>query len=85
MKRDEYMYSWEIAQFLAEHNYCIGGDDLLFITDVKQHPQLCRIKYDPFNNKYEMWDYEGNYFCFYVIPYEEALEQGLVKKKTLKK
>jgi hypothetical protein len=54
MKRDEYMYSWEIAQFLAEHNYCIGGDDLLFITDVKQHPQLCRIKYDPFNNKYEM-------------------------------
>ena len=79
------MYSWEIYNFLAERNFYIGGDDLLFITDVKQHPQLNHIKYDAFENKYEMWDYEGNYFCFTPMPYTEAIQQGLVKKKTLKK
>ena len=79
------MYSWEIYQFLAERNYCVGGDDLLFITDIKQHPQLTRIKYNPYENKYEMWDTDYNYFCFTPIPYNQAKEQGLVKKKVLKK
>lgn len=79
------MYSWEIQQFLEEHNFYIGGDDLIFITDVNQHPQLNHIKYNPYEHKYEMWDNEGWYFCFWAMPYEEAMNNGLVKKKVLKK
>ena len=79
------MYSWEIANFLAERNYYIGGDDLIFITNPKEHPQLDHIKYNPWNNQYEMWDREGNYFCFQAMPWVEAEEKGLVKKRTLKK
>jgi len=48
------MYSWEIQQFLEERNFYIGGDDLIFITDVNQHPQLNHIKYNPYEHKYEM-------------------------------
>lgn len=79
------MYSWEIQQFIEDRNYYIGGDDLLFITNPYLHPQLTHIKYNPYENKYEMWDNEGWYFYFWAMPYEEALNTGLVKKKVLKK
>jgi hypothetical protein len=48
------MYSWEIQQFIEDRNYYIGGDDLLFITNPYLHPQLTHIKYNPYENKYEM-------------------------------
>ena len=79
------MYSWEITNFLAEHNYHIGGDDLLFIINPKNHPQINHIQYNPYENKYEMWDDEGNYFCFWPIPYEEVKKQEPAKQKILKK
>ena len=79
------MYSWEIYKFLEERNYYIGGDDLIFITDVNQHPQINHIVYNAYEHKYEMWDKEGSYFCFWAMPYTEAIEKGLVKTKTLKK
>ena len=79
------MYSWEIYNFLQERNYYIGGDDLLKIISPQENPQLNHIKFNSFDNSYEMWDNEGNYFKFYVIPYEEAKAKGLVKRKNLKK
>lgn len=60
------MYSWEIEKFLKDRNYYIGGDDLTFITDMRRHSQLNHIKYDPYNNSYEMWDNDGNYYNFKV-------------------
>ena len=65
------MYSWEIQNFLKEKNYQIGGDDLLKIISIKENPQLTHIKYNPFNNSYEIWDKEGNYFYFYAIPFKQ--------------
>ena len=52
---------------------------------MKENLQLNHIKYDPYQNKYEMWDKEGNYFTFTPMPYIEAEEKGLVKKKVLKR
>ena len=60
------MYPWEIEKFLKDRNYCISGDDLTFITDMRRHSQLNHIKYDPYNNSYEMWDNDGNYYNFKV-------------------
>ena len=79
------MYSWEIYKFLEERGYYIGGDDLIKVTSVKENPQLNHIKYDLYQNRYEMWDKEGNYFNFAQMPYIEAEEKGLVKKKVLKR
>ena len=75
------MFTYELIEFIASRNYYIGGDDLLFVIDTKQHPQINHIKYDPYQNKYEMWDKEGNYISFYAMPYAEAVEKGLVKVK----
>lgn len=79
------MYSWEIYNFLQEREYYIGGDDLLKIISPQENPQLNHIKFNPFDNSYEMWDNEGNYFHFWAMPYVEAQEKGLVKRKILKK
>lgn len=69
------MFSWEIKNFLEQRNYHLGGNDLLFILDVKQHPQINHIKFNPYDNSYEMWDKEGNYFHFTAIPYKEVIKK----------
>ena len=75
------MYDWEIEKFLKERNYYIGGDDLTFITDIRQHPQLNHIKFNPSDNTYDMWDIEGHHYHFTAMPYSEAKKRGLVKER----
>lgn len=74
------MYPWELKQFIEERNKKLGGDDLLKATSIIENPQLIGIEYKPFENKYYMWDKEGNTYDFSPIPYEEAKQKGLVKK-----
>lgn len=80
MKEDDYMYPWEIKKFIEERNYYIGGDDLLKVISTVENPQLKGIEYKPFENRYYMWDGEGNDYSFTPMPYEEAKAKGLVKK-----
>lgn len=75
------MFSWEIENFLKERNYYIGGNDLNFILDTRQHPQINHIKFNPFDNTYEMWDKDGRYFHFTGMTYKEAKEKGLINEK----
>lgn len=75
------MYPYEVAEFLRKRNWYIGGDDLIKVTSTKENPQLNHIKFNAFNNEYEMWDNEGNYYKFTAMPYKEAIEKGLVKQK----
>lgn len=79
------MYPWEIKKFIEERNYYIGGDDLLKVISPVENPQLKGIEYKPFENRYYMWDAEGNYYSFAAMPYTEAIEKGLVKKLVKKK
>lgn len=75
------MYPWELKDFIEQRNGTLGGDDLLKATSPEENPQLNHILYDPFENKFKMWDKEGNYYEITPIPYEQAKEEGLVKKK----
>lgn len=75
------MYPYEVAEYLKQRNWYIGGDDLIKITSIKENPQLRDIRFNPFSNEYEMWDVEGNYYKFKAMPYKEAVEKGLVKQK----
>ncbi len=75
------MYPWELKEFIEQRSGTLGGDDLLKATSPEENPQLNHILYDPFENKFKMWDKEGNYYEITPIPYEQAKEKGLVKKK----
>lgn len=75
------MYPHELAQFIEERNKYLGGDDLEKATSIKENPQLSHIKYNVYNNQYQMWDKYGNYYNFNAMPYEEAKAKQLVKKK----
>ena len=74
------MYPWELKKFIEDRNSYVGGDDLIKATSIEENPQLVGIKYKPFENKYYMWDGEGNDYSFAPMPYEEAKAKGLVKK-----
>lgn len=74
------MYPWELKKFIEDRNSYVGGDDLIKVTSIEENPQLVRIEYKPFENKYYMWDGEGNNYNFTPMPYEEAKAKGLVKK-----
>lgn len=74
------MYPWELKKFIEDRNSYVGGDDLIKATSIEENPQLVGIKYKSFENKYYMWDGEGNNYSFTPMPYEEAKAKGLVKK-----
>lgn len=48
------VYQYELAEYLKRRNWYIGGDDLIKITSTKENPQLNHIKYNLYNNEYEM-------------------------------
>lgn len=75
------MYSWEIQEFLKNKGYYVGGDDLIQVTSHIHNPQLNHIKFNAETSEYEMWDNEGIYFKFKAMPYDEAIQKGLVKNK----
>ena len=63
------MYPEELKRFIEEHNYRLGGDDLIKVISPEQNPQLNHIEYNAWENKYKMWDIYGNYYEFEPIPY----------------
>ena len=47
------MYSYEIDQTLESQNYNIDSETYMGICNTS--PQISRVKYDPYDNKYEIW------------------------------
>lgn len=78
------MYPWELDKFIKDRGNRLGGDDLLKAISIEENPQLNHIVYNPYNQSYEMWDYEGNYYHFSPIPIDEVKQKTLVKKKERK-
>lgn len=77
------MYPDEIYKYLEERNYELTGQEILEIIDVVKNSQLNHIKFNCYDNTYEMWDYMGNYYRFKakVIPENELEKSGSVRKK----
>ena len=65
------MYPEELKRFIEERNHRLGGEDLMKASSPQENPQLDHIMYNPFENKYQMWDCYGNYYEFEPIPYVE--------------
>lgn len=60
------MYSVELLKYISDRNFSLTGEEVLFATDINEHPQLQHIKYDAYDNNFQMWDKEGNYYYFSV-------------------
>ena len=58
------MYSWEIDQKMKEYNYNIPS--FLYIDIISNSPQIKYIKYNPYDNSFEIWTNEGIYWKFKV-------------------
>ena len=61
------MYSYEIKQFLADRNNVITKEDYYSLTNVHENPQIKSIKYNTFEDKYELETDDGYYFKFSVM------------------
>ena len=61
------MYSFEIKQFLADRNNTITKEDYYSLTNVRENPQVKGIKYNTFEDKYELETDDGYYFKFSVM------------------
>ena len=78
------MYSWELEKFIIDRNYYIGGDDLAFLIDIQNHPQITNIKYDSGVNCYMITTSDNYCLFFNAMPITVAEEKGLVKKLVKK-
>ncbi len=69
------MYPSELEQFIRERNYQLEGYDLLKAISLEENPQLNHILFDPYENKYKMWDKEGNHYEFTPVPCKKLIKK----------
>lgn len=58
------MYSYEIDKTLKFRNYNIDSET--YIDMCSTSTQISRVKYDPYDNKYEIWTNDNYYWKFNV-------------------
>lgn len=58
------MFSYEIERLIKNNNYNISSIDYQDIC--QSSTQIARLKYDPFENVYELWTNDNYYFKFKV-------------------
>ena len=58
------MYSWEIHNELEKYNYVIP---LCVYDNICNSQQVRRIKYEPFDDCYELYTTDGYYWRFKIV------------------
>lgn len=58
------MYNWEIHNLINTYNGLLPSTEYLRICNTS--PQLNHIKYDPYEDIFELWSIDGDYFRFKV-------------------
>ena len=60
------MYSHEIKQLLELKNYLLDRKEANKILNIKDSPQINHIKYNTYDDNFEMWTSDNYYFKFKV-------------------
>ena len=60
------MYSHEIKQLLELKNYLLDRKETNKILNVKDSPQINHVKYNTYDDYFEMWTSDNYYFKFKV-------------------
>ena len=56
------MYNYEIRNYLQERNYSLNQKDYQYIVDTC--PQINHIKYEPYDDIFNVWTVDCEYFEF---------------------
>lgn len=67
------MYSYEINGIMKKHNYRIPSN--VYLRICKTSPQIKRVKYEPFENSFEIWTDDKAYWKFEVYLNETAPQE----------
>ena len=62
----EVMYSHEIKQLLELKNYLLDRKEANKILNIKDSPQINHVKYNTYDDNFEMWTSDNYYFKFKV-------------------
>lgn len=65
------MYSYEINKTLESQNYNIDSETYMDICNTS--PQISRVKYDPYDNKFEIWTNDNSYWKINVYKKDNIL------------
>lgn len=65
------MYSYEIDQTIRSQDHNIDSETYLYIC--QSSPQISRMKYDPYDNKYEIWTNDNCHWKINVYRKENKL------------
>lgn len=65
------MYSSEIDQIIESQYYNIDSETYIDICNTSS--QISRVKYDPYNNEYEIWTNDNFYWKINVYRKENKL------------
>lgn len=65
------MYSYEINQIIESQYYNIDSEIYMDICNTS--PQISRVKYEPYDNKYEIWTNDNFYWKINVCRKENKL------------
>ena len=58
------MYSYEINQTIVSQNYNIDSETYMDICNTS--PQISRVKYEPFEDNFNIWT-NDNYHCNFKV------------------
>ena len=65
------MDSYEIDQTLKSQKYNINFD--IYLNICQSSPQLSKIKYNPYENFFEIWTKDNYYWQFFVYRKENKI------------
>ena len=60
------MYSYEIKQLLELKNYLLDRKEANKILNIKDSPQINHVKYNTYDDNFEMWTSDNYYVKFKV-------------------
>lgn len=69
------MYSYELDNYIKEHNYQLNAHQLEFVMDTREHPQINRISYNDQSKSYDIYTSDNYHLFFNIIPYDDYCNQ----------
>ncbi len=74
----------DLWNYINVRRNVLETQEVIYVTNINLHPQINHIIFHPEDNKYEMWDKNGNYFSFIALDFNVKREEyfGYSLKKT---
>lgn len=74
------MYSHEIKQLLELKNYLLDRKEANKILNIKNSPQINHVKYNTYDDNFEMWTSDNYYFKFKIK--RKEMKNGTIYRKN---